>query len=61
MGRGDHPQRTPFYGVLLLMGALGACWVASSIHTGWLSIIIFLLAGVVAALGFVLTFRDYSS
>jgi Flp pilus assembly protein TadB len=60
MARGDHPQRTPFYGVCLLIGALLACWLASSLHTLWLSIGIYVLAGVAAVCGFVMTFRDYS-
>jgi hypothetical protein len=44
MARGDHPQR----------------WLASSIHTAWLSIAIYVLAAVAAIVGFVMTFRDYS-
>jgi hypothetical protein len=60
MARGDHPQRTPFYGVCMLSGALVSCWLASSIHILWLSIVIYVLAAVAAAVGFVMTFRDYS-
>jgi hypothetical protein len=58
--RGEHPQRTPFYGVCLLSGAFLACWLASSINTVWLSIVIYVLAGLAAVFGFVMTFRDYS-
>ena len=46
MARGDHPQRTPFYGVCLLSGALLSCWLASSIHVLWLSIAIYVLAAI---------------
>jgi hypothetical protein len=37
-----------------------ACWLASSINTLWLSIVIYVLAGLAAVFGFVMTFRDYS-
>jgi hypothetical protein len=60
MARGDHPQRTPFYGVCLLSGAFLACWLASSIHLRWLSISIYALAAITAIIGFFMTFRDYS-
>jgi hypothetical protein len=59
MARGDHPQRTPFYGVLLLMGAYLSLWLASSIHILWLTIAICVVAAVAAAMGFIMTFRDY--
>jgi hypothetical protein len=60
MARGDHPQRTPFYGVCLLSGVFLSCWLASSIHILWLSIGIYVLAAIAAIGGFVMTFRDYS-
>jgi hypothetical protein len=60
MARGDHPHRTPFYGVRLLCGAFLSCWLASSINILWLSIVIYVLAAVAAAVGFIMTFRDYS-
>jgi hypothetical protein len=44
MARSDHPQRTPFYAVCLLSGAFLSCWLASSIHIGWLSITFYVLA-----------------
>ena len=61
MAWGEHPQHMPFYGVCLLSGAFLACWLASSINTLWLSIVIYVLAGIAAVFGFVMTFRDYSS
>lgn len=60
MARGDHPQRTPFYGVCLLSGAFLSCGLASSIHILWLAIAIYVLAALAAVVGFVMTFRDYS-
>ena len=60
MARGEHPQRTPFYGVCLLSAAFLACWPAASVHTAWLAAIIYVLVAVVAAIGFLMTFRDYS-
>jgi hypothetical protein len=60
MARGDHPQRTPFYGVCLLAASFLSCWLAASIHILWLSILIYVLAAIAAGIGFVMTFRDYS-
>jgi ribose/xylose/arabinose/galactoside ABC-type transport system permease subunit len=60
MGRGDHPQRTPFYGVCLMSGGFLACWLASTIRIRWLAIAIYVLAGIAAVIGGVMTFRDYS-
>jgi hypothetical protein len=60
MARGEHPQRTPFYRVCLLSGAFLACWLASSDQHRVLSIVIYVLAGLAAVFGFVMTFRDYS-
>jgi hypothetical protein len=59
MARGEHPQRTPFYGVLLLMGALLSLWLASSVDILWLSIAIYVLAAIAAGIGFIMRFRDY--
>jgi hypothetical protein len=60
VARGDHRQRTPFYGVCLMVGGFLSCWLASSIHLPWVSIAIYVLAALTAAVGFVMTFRDYS-
>ena len=60
MARGEHPQRTPLYGVCLLSVAFLACWLGSSIHVTWLTIAVYVLAAVIAAVGFLMTFRDYS-
>lgn len=60
MARGEHPQRTPFYGVCLLSAAFLSCWLAASVSATWLSITIYVVAAVVAWIGFLMTFRDYS-
>ncbi|HEX5142763.1 MAG TPA: hypothetical protein VFW21_02720 [Mycobacterium sp.] len=60
MARGDHPQRTPFYGVCLITIAFLACWPAASLHTAWMSGTIYALAALTAWIGFLMTFRDYS-
>ncbi len=44
----------------MLFGAFMACWLAASVHITWLSVAIYILAVIVAAVGFLLTFRDYS-
>lgn len=59
VARGDHPQRTPFYGVLLLSAAFLSCWLAAEIHILWVSIVIYVLAAIAAGAGFIMTFRDY--
>jgi hypothetical protein len=60
MARGDHPQRTPVYGVLLIYAALVLFWLGSSIHVRALSIGLYALGAVAAAFGWLMTFRDYS-
>jgi hypothetical protein len=46
--------------VCLMVGAFLSCWLASSIHLLWVSIAVYVLAALTAAVGFVMTFRDYS-
>ena len=57
MGLGDHPARTPFYGVLLVVAALALCWLAST-AAGWPAGLGYALAVVIGAVGFVMTLRD---
>jgi len=59
MGLGDHPRRTPFYGVLLVLAAVLLVWLAASVQSAWLTGIGYFLAVVVGAVGFVMTLRDY--
>lgn len=58
MGLGDHPMRTPFYGVLLVIAAVALCGVAASVSNGWLAGLGYVAAVVVGAFGFVMTLRD---
>jgi hypothetical protein len=59
MARGDHPQRTPFYGVCLLMCAFGLCALAAATHPGWAAALVWAGAVAVGLVGFAMTFRDY--
>lgn len=59
VARGDHPQRTPFYGVCLLMCAFGMCGLASIAHPVWVAAALWLGAVTVGLVGFGMTFRDY--
>ena len=52
-------SETPFYGVCLLILAFGACDLASITHLVWAAAPIYAGAAAVAAVGFVMTFRDY--
>lgn len=60
MARGDHPQRTPFYGACLMAVAFLSCWLGASVHQTWLSALIYVAAAVMGLVGSVMTFRDYS-
>ena len=59
MARGEHPQRTVFYGACLLAAAFLSCWLAARVHIGWVSALIYLGAAVAACIGVVMTLRDY--
>lgn len=59
MARGEHPQRTPFYGACLLAAAFLSCGVAARVHTGWVSGLIYAAAVVAGCVGLVMTLRDY--
>ena len=59
MGLGDHPQRTPLYGVLLVVVAVLLCWLTASAFTGWQMVAGYLLAVAIGVFGFVMTLRDY--
>ena len=60
MARGDHPGRTPFYGILLSAVALLACWPAASITVTWLAVTLYAVSAVAAGTGFVMTLRTSS-
>ncbi len=60
MARGEHPQRTPFYGVLLIVAAM---LIAVAVTT-WshpptvVRAVVLVLALLMALIGFAMTFRD---
>jgi UDP-N-acetylmuramyl pentapeptide phosphotransferase/UDP-N-acetylglucosamine-1-phosphate transferase len=58
MGLGDHPMRTPLYGVLLVIAAVLLCWLVASTLGGWHAAVGYFLAIGVGAIGFVMTLRD---
>jgi hypothetical protein len=54
----DHPKRTVFIGVCLTAIAFLSCWVAASVHIGWLSAIIYVAAAVVGFIGGLMALQD---
>jgi hypothetical protein len=57
---GRHPERTPLYGTLMLLAAfLGGLWVPE-LPALPLRVIAYIALFVLAAAGFLMTFRDYS-
>jgi UDP-N-acetylmuramyl pentapeptide phosphotransferase/UDP-N-acetylglucosamine-1-phosphate transferase len=61
MARGDHSQRTPVYGGLLIVGAMiAATLTVAAKPPVALAATVYVIAGVAALVGFVMTFRDYT-
>ncbi len=58
MRLGEHPERTPLYGVLLVIAAVLLCWLVASTLGGWHAAVGYFLAIAVGAVGFVMTLRD---
>jgi UDP-N-acetylmuramyl pentapeptide phosphotransferase/UDP-N-acetylglucosamine-1-phosphate transferase len=61
MARGEHPQRTPVYGGLLILVAMvGATLVVADAGSWPVAVrtVLLLLALVVAVAGWLMTFRD---
>lgn len=56
----DREQRTPFYGIVLILAALGAAMAVSYYGPVWLRVAVYILAILVFLVGSVMTFRDYS-
>ncbi|WP_280401397.1 hypothetical protein [Nocardia carnea] len=56
----DREQRTPFYGVVLILAALGAAMAVSYYGPTWFRVTVYILAIMVFLVGGVMTFRDYS-
>ncbi|MCJ0903367.1 hypothetical protein [Rhodococcus sp. ARC_M6] len=58
---GEHPQRTPAYGVVMIIVALAAAITVSYVGPVWLRFTVYIAAVVTIAVGFVFTLRDYST
>lgn len=58
----DREQRTPFYGILLILAAMFGAFAVNYYGVGayWFRIAVYIVAVAVVAVGFVMTFRDYS-
>ncbi|MFE1595017.1 hypothetical protein [Nocardia sp. NPDC058705] len=56
----DREQRTPFYGVVLILVALGASMAVSYYGPTWIRVTVYILTAMVVVVGGVMTFRDYS-
>ncbi|MEU1985751.1 hypothetical protein [Nocardia sp. NPDC019395] len=56
----DREQRTPFYGVVLILAALGAAMAVSYYGPDWVRVTVYIVAVMVFLVGCVMTFRDYS-
>ncbi|EME18301.1 MULTISPECIES: hypothetical protein [Rhodococcus] len=58
----DREQRTPFYGIVLILAAMFGAFAVNYYAFGayWFRIAVYVVAAAVVAVGFVMTFRDYS-
>jgi hypothetical protein len=58
----DREQRTPFYGIVLILAAMfGALAVYSGEYgPAWFRVVVYVAAVAVVLVGCVMTFRDYS-
>lgn len=54
----DFKAKTPLIGMSMVFGAMALVAVTAYLHAGWYSIIGYAIAAVVAAFGFIFTFRD---
>lgn len=55
----DREQRTPLYGVVLILAALAASLVVSYYGPMWFRVTVYILTVVIVLVGGVMTFRDY--
>ncbi|WP_182348873.1 hypothetical protein [Tomitella gaofuii] len=61
MARGDHPQRTPFYGIAMMIGVMVVGAVVATADVGKaVQVPVYVVLFVVGIIGAALTFRDYS-
>jgi len=57
--RGEHRERTPLYGVLMIIGAMVSAAIVYSLSVpAWLRLVVYVLDVPVAICGFFFTFRD---
>ncbi|HLS78798.1 MAG TPA: hypothetical protein VK083_18615 [Nocardia sp.] len=56
----DKEQYTPFYGVVMILAALGASMAVSYYGPVWLRVTVYILTVAIVMVGGVMTFRDYS-
>ncbi len=57
--RGEHRERTPLYGVLMIIGAMVSAAIVYSLSVpAWLRLVVYVLDVPVAICGFLFTFRD---
>ncbi|MFI9535429.1 hypothetical protein ACIG56_19540 [Nocardia fusca] len=55
----DKEQRTPFYGIVLILAALGASLAVSYYGPMWFRVTVYILTVLVVLVGGIMTFRDY--
>ncbi|MCX0269655.1 hypothetical protein NLM24_02795 [Nocardia zapadnayensis] len=55
----DREQRTPFYGIVLILAALGASLAVSYYGPVWFRVTVYILTVLLVLVGGVMTFRDY--
>jgi hypothetical protein len=61
VARGDHPQRTPFYGAVLMIAAFVAGSMTAAVEMPIAAhAVIIVTAALVGLAGFLMTFRDLS-
>ncbi|GAA4804705.1 hypothetical protein [Tomitella cavernea] len=61
MARGDHPQRTPFYGIAMMIGVMVVGAVVATTDVGKaVQIPVYTVLFIIGVLGAAMTFRDYS-
>ena len=60
MARTEYPSKTPIIGMFMVFAAMAIVAITAYQHAGWLSIIGYGIAAVIAIFGFTFTFRDLS-
>lgn len=58
--RNRYAAKPPLYGMVLVFLALATVAVTAYLHFGWWSVVGYVLAAAIAAVGFMLAFRDLS-